>query len=140
MRTFIISPASDLSLLHRGGERRFYARIEIDAAVRESSGGAALAALVKGLNRHLNACGCGLASVFVVMAMAGLALVYGTAWHDSPSLSWQTGATVFVALCTAAVLGKLIGIAHSEWQFRRLLKRVAVILRATEQVLPASPR
>jgi len=139
MRTFLISPTSDLTLLRRGSERRFYGKIEVDAAARESIDGEALAAVVKGLNRHLNACGCGLASVFVVMAMAGLALVYGTAWHDSPSLSWQTGATVFVALCTAAVLGKLTGIAHSEWQFRRLLKRVAVLLRRTEQPVSACP-
>lgn len=140
MRTFLISSTSDLALLRRGSERRFYGKIEVDTALRESGAGEALAGVVGGLNRHLNACGCGLASVFVVMAMAGLATFYGTTWRDSPGLNWQTGAMVFVALCAAAALGKLIGIAHSEWRFRRLLKRVAVILRTTGQVLPASPR
>jgi hypothetical protein len=139
VRTFVISPTSDLALLRRGSERRFYGRIEVDAALRESGAGEALAGLAGGLNRHLNACGCGLASVFVVMAMAGLALFYGTAWHDSPDLGWQRGATVFVVLCAAAALGKLIGVAHSEWRFRRLLERVAVILRRTEQPVSASP-
>ncbi|MDP2367341.1 hypothetical protein [Rhodoferax sp.] len=139
MRTFIIRPTSDLALLRRGSERRFYGRIEIDAAVLESDGGEALAVVVGGLNRHLNACGCGLASVFVVMTMAGLAMFHGTAWRESPGLSWQTGAMVFITLCAAAALGKLIGIAHSEWVFRRLLKRLAVTLRTTEPLLRASP-
>ena len=138
MRTFVIRPTSDLALLRRGSERRFYGKIEIDAALRDSDGGVALAVVVGGLNRHLNACGCGLASLFVVMAMAGLAMFHGTAWRESPGLSWQTGAMVFITLCAAAALGKLIGITHSEWMFRRLLRRLADILGASGQLLPAS--
>jgi hypothetical protein len=135
MRTFIISPTSDLSLLHRGGERRFYAKIEIDATIRDPASREALAHVVSDLNRHLNACGCGLASVFVVVTMAALAAFHGSSWRDWPSIGWQTGGTVFVTLCAAAALGKLIGIAYSEWMFRRLLTRLAAMLRLTKQLL-----
>lgn len=130
MKIFVVSSASDLSRLRRGSDRRFYRRIEIDPSLQHGSTAGTLANLVGSLNRHLNVCGCGLASIFVVVGLACLVWNFGhrrlVHWQE-----WRLWATAFGFLCAAACAGKLISLAYSEWMFRRLLGRLAVALTTT---------
>ena len=125
MRSFVVSSTSELIRLRRGSDRRFYRRIEIDPSLRDGAMAGALAILVAGLNRHLNACGCGLASV-VVVSLACLAWRFSFSWMHWQD--WQLWATAFGVLCAAASAGKLVSLAYSEWMFRRLLGRLAETL------------
>lgn len=130
MKDFVLSSASDLSRLRSGSDRRFYRRIEIDPSLRHGSTAGTLAILVRSLNRHLNVCGCGLASIFVVVGLASLAWHFGHSqmvhWQE-----WSLWASALGMLCAAACAGKLISLAYSEWMFRRLLRRLAEALTLT---------
>jgi hypothetical protein len=130
MTSFMINSANDLALLRRSSERQLYGKVEFSQLILRKFGDDALTVAAVGLTRHLNACGCGLASVFVVLAIAVFAISYGTIWPAIALFSWKSGAMVFAVLCSAALLGKLIGLAYSEWRFRQLLAYADRILKS----------
>jgi hypothetical protein len=130
MKIFIIHSANDLAVLRKSSERRFYRKVEFSTAIRRKCGDVALTAVAASLSRHLNACGCGLASLFVALTMASYAIAYGMSWSSVIRTSWKSAVVFFTLLCGAAITGKLIGIAHSEWQFRRLLRRTEELLKS----------
>lgn len=49
---------------------------------------------------------------------------------------WQAGGATFAAVCLAAALGKLLGLACAEWRFRQLLDRLRGALAAAHGVGP----
>jgi hypothetical protein len=130
MKSFMIYSGNDLGVLRQGSERRFYRKVEFSPAIRRKCGDVALTSVAAGLNRHLNACGCGLASLFVALTIAGSTVAYGMSWLTVISTSWTSAVVLFALLCGAAITGKLIGLAYSEWQFRRFLHHAEEILKS----------
>ena len=53
---------------------------------------------------------------------------------------WQAGGATFAAVCLAAALGKLLGLAYTEWRFRQLLDRLRGTLAAAHRIGPMSTR
>lgn len=72
----------------------------------------------RAINRGLHACGCEVGSIFLVTALAALAVAYAQGWRTS---WWVVAAIVF----GAALAGKITGLVLAEWRLRSAIRRLA---------------
>ena len=80
----------------------------------------------QGLRRHLGACGCELGAGFVALVLGAFLLTRaGLGQRLSPELGAEIGLWVGIGL-TAALGGKLLGLAHSRLALRRIECEIAL--------------
>lgn len=77
------------------------------------------------INRGLHACGCKSAAIFLVAAIAVLAV--HVLLSPSPVL-WTSASTLWhvsLVLLGSALAGKILGLAWAEWRLQKAIKRIA---------------